>query len=260
MKRLLITGAAGQIGAVCRERLAHVAETLRISDIVDLGNAAAHEEIVICDLTDKAAVQDLAAGCNAIVHMGGQRTEATWDVVRSANMDAVFNLYEAARKNGVDRIFFASSNHAIGFYHPSERLDASNLTRPDGLYGVSKVFGEAIASMYFDKYGIESALVRIGSCFPEPRNTRMLSTWLSFDDLIRLIECVFRVPVLGCPVIYGVSNNDAAWWDNSAVQYLGWQPQDNAEHYRDRFSTQTALTPEDQFQGAGAATIDIIED
>lgn len=238
MKRLLITGAAGRLGSMCRKRLTHLAEILRLSSRSDLGRAEPHEEIMRCDLADKAAVADLVAGCDGIVHLGGQAVEASWEVIRSANIDGMFNLYEGARKHGVSRILFASSNHAIGFHRQTQRLDASAPTRPDGLYGVSKVFGEALASMYHDKFGIETACVRIGSCFPEPNNHRMLATWMSYDDFVRLIERVFTVPVLGCPVIYGVSNNDAAWWDNSAVSYLGWKPRDNAEEYRRRLDAE----------------------
>ena len=234
MKRLLITGAAGNLGKVCRERLPHMAEILRLSSRGDMGAPAPNEEIVPCDLADKAAVEALVEGCDGIVHMGGQSVEAPWEVIRAANIDGMFNLYEAARKHGVRRILFASSNHAIGFYEQTQRLDANSPTRPDGLYGVSKVFGEALASLYHDKFGIETACVRIGSCFPEPKNHRMLSTWLSFDDFVTLIERVFTVPRLGCPIIYGASANDASWWDNREVAYLGWRPTGNAEAHRER--------------------------
>jgi uronate dehydrogenase len=233
LNKLLITGANGGLGSVCRERLTHLAKTVRVSARKDLGNAAAHEEIVYCDLADKDAVEAMVHGCDGIVHMGGQATEANWDTIRAANIDGIFNLYEAARKSPVTpRIIFASSNHAIGFHEQTERLDAKSPTRPDGLYGVSKVFGEAMASMYYDKFGIETASIRIGSCFPEPINHRMLSTWMSYDDFVLLIERIFMVPRLGCPIIYGASANSASWWDNREVGYIGWTPKDNAEAFR----------------------------
>ncbi len=233
LNKLLITGANGGLGSVCRKRLTHLAKTVRVSARKDLGNAAAHEEIVYCDLADKDAVEAMVHGCDGIVHMGGQATEANWDTIRAANIDGIFNLYEAARKSPVTpRIIFASSNHAIGFHEQTERLDAKSPTRPDGLYGVSKVFGEAMASMYYDKFGIETASIRIGSCFPEPINHRMLSTWMSYDDFVLLIERIFMVPRLGCPIIYGASANSASWWDNREVGYIGWTPKDNAEAFR----------------------------
>ncbi len=183
LKKLLITGANGNLGSVCRDRLTHVAETIRVSARRGLGESRENEELVYCDLGDREAVEALVEGCDGIVHMGGQSVEAPWETIRNANLDGMFNLYEGARKSSITpRIIFASSNHAIGFHKQTERLDAHSLTRPDGLYGVSKVFGEALASMYFDKFGIETASVRIGSCFPEPKNHRMLSTWMSYDD------------------------------------------------------------------------------
>lgn len=231
LNRLLITGAAGGIGTECRHRLRHIAETLRLSDREELGKAAENEEIVTCDLGDKSKVANLVKGCDGILHLGGKSVEGTWEVIRNSNIDGVVNLYEAARKHGKPRIIFASSNHAIGYYRQHERLDSNVTTRPDSLYGVSKVFGEAIASMYHDKFGIETAIVRIGSCFEKPNTHRMLSTWLSFNDFVRLVERVFEIPRLGCPIVYGVSNNDRIWWDNKNVRYLGWQPLDNSEKY-----------------------------
>ena len=254
LKRLLITGANGGLGSVCRQRLGHLAESVRLGARKGLGEAGPKEEIVYCDLSDKAAVEAMVEGCDGIVHMGGQSVEAPWETVRSANIDGMFNLYEAARKSSVTpRIVFASSNHAIGFHRQTERLDASSRTRPDSLYGVSKVFGEALASMYHDKFGIETALVRIGSSFPEPKDHRMLCTWMSYDDFISLIECVFRVPVLGCPVVYGVSDNEAVWWDNRETAYLGWRPKDSSESFRAKLDAEMDPPPPDSavavFQG-----------
>ncbi len=167
-------------------------------------------------------------------------------MIRNSNIDGVVNLYEAARKaSHPPRILFASSNHAIGYHTQDTRLDAKSATRPDSLYGVSKVFGEALASMYYDKFGIETACVRIGSCFAEPKNHRMLSTWLSFDDFVTLIERVFAVSRLGCPIIYGASANAASWWDNREVAYLGWTPQDNSEVFRAQVDAQMSPPPAD---------------
>jgi len=265
LNKLLITGANGGLGSVCRDRLGHLAKTLRLGARKGLGAARANEEITYCDLADKDAVAAMVEGCDGIVHMGGQSVEAKWETIRSANIDGMVNLYEAARKASVTpRIVFASSNHAIGFHKQTTRLDANSVTRPDGLYGVSKVFGEALASMYHDKFGIETACIRIGSSFPEPKNHRMLSTWMSYDDFVQLIERVFIVPRLGCPIIYGASANAATWWDNREVAYLGWQPRDNAETFRAKVDAAMDPPPADDvnaiYQGGGFCAEKIHED
>lgn len=241
LKRLLITGAAGGLGSVARARLGHMAEILRVSDIADLGAAAAHEEIVQCDLNNGAAVMDLLEGVDGVVHFGGQPTEGPWSKVRDANINGMYHLYEACRAHGVGRVMYASSNHAIGFYPVEQQLDASVRPRPDGLYGVSKVFGEAIASLYHDKFGIETACVRIGSCFPEPVDHRMLQTWMSYDDFMRMIGCIFEVPRLGCTIIYGASDNNRRLWDNWMAGHVGWHPKDSADQFKAKLDAAMAV-------------------
>ena len=147
MKRLLVTGAAGGLGSLARRRLTDLAEILRLSDIAPLGSAAAHEELAPCDLADFAAVQALVSGCDGIVHFGGVSVERSWAEILPANIVGTYNIYEAARLQGVKRVFFASSNHAIGFYKRETRIDATDPVRPDSLYGVSKCFGEALAAL-----------------------------------------------------------------------------------------------------------------
>lgn len=245
VNRLLVTGAAGTIGGLIREGLAEFAHTVRLSDIADLGDAAPHEEIVSCDLTDAAAVRDLVKGCDAILHFGGISTENRADLIHRVNIDGTYSLYEAARKEGVKRILFASSNHVIGFHTRETRLTASSPIRPDGNYGVSKAYGEALARLYWDKYGIESLVVRIGSCFPAPKDRRMMATWMSAGDMLRLIGRMIDTPRLGCPIVYGVSDNPEKWWDNSETAYLGWIPQDSSAQFADMFADVPQEDPTD---------------
>ena len=253
LKRLLITGAGGGLGKMARERLAHLADSLRLSDIDDPGPAAENEECVQCDLGDAQGVERLVERCDGIVHLGGRSIEGPFSVISNANIHGTFHLYEAARKHGCKRIFLASSNHVIGLHTVEERLDGNALPLPDTLYGLSKHFAEGLARMYYHRFGIETAIVRIGSCFPKPINHRMLATWLSYDDFVSLAECVFATPRLGCPVIYGVSNNDVRWWDNSHADYLGWRPKDNSAAYRDEIYAGNPLpasdAPEAIYQG-----------
>jgi uronate dehydrogenase len=257
MKRLLITGAAGGLGSLARRRLTSLADALRLSDIAPLGTAAAHEELAPCDLSDFAAVQALVAGCDGVVHFGGVSVERSWAEILPANIVGTYNVYEAARLQGVKRVFFASSNHAIGFYKRETRIDATDPVRPDSLYGVSKCFGEALARYYYDKYGVESAVVRIGSCFPEPKDHRMMATWLSEDDLVRLIERVFTAPKLGYATIFGASDNEEQWWDNRCAGFLGWRPKDSSEQFRAAVDSRCEMpeseAPVNRYQGGSFA-------
>jgi len=230
--RLLITGAAGGLGRVLRVGLAGYADTLRLSDIADMEPAGQNEEVVVCDLADRQAVLALAEGCHGIVHLGGVSVEAAFDDLLGANLLGTYNIYEAARQAGIPRVLFASSNHAIGFHARTEKLDVTAPLRPDSLYGVSKCYGEALSRYYFDKFGVESACVRIGSCFPEPRDRRQLSTWFSPRDFVSLVKAVFDAPVTGHLIVYGVSSNRQLWWSNDHASFLGWTPQDSSEPFR----------------------------
>ena len=230
IKRLLLTGAAGGLGKVLRTGLVGAAETLRLSSRSDIGPLAPPEEHERADLADAAAVERMLEGVDAVVHMGGQSTEADWDVVIAANIVGCIHLYEAARKAGTKRIIFASSNHAIGMHPRDRRLDHTTPPRPDSRYGLSKAFGEDLACLYAYKYGISSLCIRIGSSFPEPRSRRMLSTWQSYDDLTRQIRVGLTADYL-FEIVYGVSANSRSWWDNGNAERLGYRPKDDSERF-----------------------------
>ncbi|MBZ0218161.1 MAG: NAD(P)-dependent oxidoreductase [Fimbriimonadaceae bacterium] len=237
--RLLLTGAAGDLGSQLRDKIKHLTAILRVSDREDLGKARPDEEAVRCDLADMADVMALTKDVDAIIHMGGISRENTFDNVLQSNIVGIYNLYESSRKNGVKRIIFASSNHAIGFYPRNETIDSNVRHRPDTLYGLSKSFGENLAQYYFDKFGIETVSLRIGSCFPEPADRRMLATWLSYRDMVHLVERALIVPKTGHTIIYGMSDNDELFWDNSKASALGYRPKDNAEKYREKVEAAT---------------------
>jgi uronate dehydrogenase len=230
--RLLLTGAAGSLGRVLRPRLKRWCTTLRVSDKADLGAAAAGEEVRPAALEDRLAVLALLEGVDAVVHLGGVSTEQAWAPILAANVVGVVNLYEAARKHAVKRIVFTSSNHVTGFYRQDEVISPQDPVRPDGAYGLSKAWGENVSRFYFDRYGIETACLRIGSSFPEPKDRRMLATWLSYDDLERLVRACLTAPVLGHTIVYGMSDNTTTWWDNASARHLGFRPQDSSEPFR----------------------------
>lgn len=246
LPRLLLTGAAGGLGKVLRQRLRPYAEVLRLSDIAPMEPAAGpHEEVTPCDLADKAAVHALVAGVDAILHFGGVSVERPFEEILGANIAGTFHIYEAARRHGVKRVVFASSNHVIGFYPQSEHIDANAARRPDGYYGLSKAYGEDLASFYYDRYGIETVSIRIGSSFPEPANRRMMHTWLSYDDLTQLIERSLFTPNVGHTVVYGASANLEVWWDNRLAAHLGFQPKDSSEVFRAKVEAQPPVAADD---------------
>ena len=237
--RLLLTGAAGGLGKVLRETLKPYAKVLRLSDIAPMACAAdSREETIVCDLADKQAVHQLGEGVDAILHFGGVSGERSFEEILGPNISGVFHIYEAARRHGVKRVVFASSNHVIGFYQQDQTLDARSPRRPDGYYGLSKSYGEDIATFYFDRYGIETVSIRIRTSIPEPQNRRMMHTWLSFADLTQLLERALYTPNVGHTVVYGASNNLNVWWDNRYAAHLGFAPKDTSEIYRDKVEAQ----------------------
>jgi uronate dehydrogenase len=233
-RTIVITGAAGRIGTYLRARLARPGRVLRLLDIATLaGGPVPGEEAVRASVTDLAAMTAACAGADAVIHLGGIPTEDAWAPVLDVNINGTYTVFEAARRAGVPRVVFASSNHAVGFA-PRESFPVADDARPepDTYYGVSKAAGEALAALYARRYGIESVCVRILSCFDRPENPRALATWLSPDDAGRLFEACVTAPAPGFRVIYGVSANTRGGWVSlDGARALGYQPRDDAEAY-----------------------------
>lgn len=237
--RVLITGAAGALGKELRRSGTKLGKAIRLTDRLPSTALGAHEEDRPLDLADMAAVSAAVAGCDAIVHLGAQATEGTWDAVLQSNIIGTYNIYEAARRHGTKRIVYASSIHTVGYYERNHTIDAKVPTRPDSLYGVSKTFGENLASYYFDKFGIESVCLRIGSCFPEPSDRRHLITWLSYRDMRQLVERSLSVPRVGFMISYATSSNRESFWDNRAASVLGYRAEDSADDHREMVLAKT---------------------
>jgi uronate dehydrogenase len=229
MKTILITGAAGDVGSHLRRELAGK-YALRLSDL-RLLTPAKGETFARADISKMADALRITRGVDAIVHLGGYSVEGPWEDILSANIVGCYNVFEAARRNGVKRILFATSNHAVGFYPRSQTIDHCVYIKPDGRYGVSKVFGEAMGSLYADKYGMQVFNVRIGNVNPAPIDKRRLSIWLSPRDLAQLVTIGIEHPDIRFEIVYGVSNNTRSWYDNSNARRLGYKPQDDSEIY-----------------------------
>jgi uronate dehydrogenase len=244
--RLLLTGAGGGIGTVLRDRIKPWADIVRLADISDLGPARDGEEIVQCDLADREAVLRMVEGVDAVLHFGGISLEDEFVPIMNANILGLHHLYEAVHRHGVGRVVYASSSHTVGFYRTTDRVDADMPLRPDGFYGLSKCFGEALSRYYYDRLGIETVCLRIGSSFPEPRNPRMLVTYLAYDDLEELVRCALFTPRVGHTITFGVSDNPATWWDNRKAAHLGYVPQASSRDFADRFpATAERPAPDD---------------
>jgi uronate dehydrogenase len=257
LERLLLTGAAGGLGQALRPMLPQIARSVVLSDIIAIDDVKPHETFHACDLGDRPAVDALFDRVDGVIHLGGISIEKPFDLILNGNIVGAYNVFEAARHHGKPRIIFASSNHAIGFYRRDQRIDSSVLPKPDTLYGLSKAFGENLASLYFDKFGQECLSVRIGSCFPKPRDRRMLATWLAVEDLFELCARAFEAPKLGHTIVYGASANDESWWDNGNAAFLGWRPKHSSAKWRaEIYATPSGQKPDDPavvFQG-GAFT------
>ncbi|MXN53712.1 NAD-dependent epimerase/dehydratase family protein [Shinella sp. AETb1-6] len=233
-KTILITGAAGRLGTELRRGLSPLADTLRLADIDEIKDLQPNEEAMTFNLADEAAVMKAVEGVDAIVHFGGVPLERPWEEILDANIRGSYHIYEAARKHGVRRVVYASSVHAIG-YHPLEaHIDTDAPVRPDSLYGVSKCFVEALSRFYWDKFGLESVCLRIFSSFPEPADRRMLWSWLSFEDCIRLVTASLTAPRVGHTITFGLSDNAVKPVDNGKAGHLGYMPRDNTERFRAR--------------------------
>lgn len=230
MKLVLLTGAAGGVAGMIRPLL-RADYRLRLSDRRPVADLQAGEEAAPADLGDVKALRRAIRGVDGIVHLGGYSLEADWPTILSANIDGAYNLFEAARLENVRRIVFASSNHAVGFYPRGQTIAAEVTVRPDTRYGLSKAFGEALGSLYADKYGAEVLSIRIGHVLPTPLNARDLSIWLSPRDFCQLIRIGLETPAIRHEIVYGMSDNRRAWWDNANATRLGYRPRDRSEDH-----------------------------
>ncbi|MEL6645214.1 MAG: NAD(P)-dependent oxidoreductase [Pseudomonadota bacterium] len=246
MKKIVLTGAAGRLGTQLRAPLAAMCEQFVSTDIVEtLSDLQPNESYVVADLADLEAVTKALSAADMVVHFGAIGDEAPFETLLGPNFIGAYNVWEAAHRLGIRRVVYASSIHAVGMYPKTECLGIDAPHRPDTYYGLAKCFAEDLARMYWEKRGIEAVCLRILSC-AEPTNSRAVGTWLSYGDLIHLVERAITTPVTGFSIIYGVSNNDRSPVDNSGAQHLGYRPKDNAEVYAEAIYAQDGpLDPKD---------------
>lgn len=243
--RILITGAGGNLGRQLRRGLADLADHIRIHDRIEMSNVTAREEPIVSDLSDFDTVLEMTRDVDAIVHFGGAPMEMAFETILNDTIRGTYHVYEAARRNGVKRIVYASSVHAIGFYRLEDNIDANALPRPDGLYGVSKAYAEALSRLYWDKWEIETFCLRIFSSFEEPADRRHLWSFLTFDDLVRYVTAALTAPRVGHTIGFGLSDNAIKPVDDGLASHIGYKPQDSAEAHRARI--EATVDPVDPF-------------
>ena len=245
--RVLVTGAAGQIGGIVREKLGFRYELVGL-DLVDCGWENSH----VADLSDFDSIRPAFDDVEAVVHLGADPSpKASWESVLSSNIVGTRNVYEAARQSGTRRVILASTNHAVGFFplkddpyraiyegrlgevrRPFRLLDEKDM-RPDSLYGVSKAFGEVLGSYYQDEYGLSVICVRIGWVMTPDDPTfhpAALSLWMSHRDTAQVLQKSIEAPKsVGFAIVYGMSRNDLRIWDiESGERIIGFSPEDGA--------------------------------
>ena len=253
MKTILITGAAGRIGTFLRPELAGQYK-LRLSDIKPIRDLRPGETFVRADISKLSDMLRVTKGVDAVVHFGGQSGEHDWEHILKANIIGFYNAIEAARRNGVKRFLVATSNHAVGFYRCDQTIDHRVYCKPDSRYGVSKVFNEALASLYADRYGMEIFCMRIGNVNRAPIDRRRLAIWISGRDMAQLVTLGIERPDLRFEIVYGISDNARAWFDNANAHRLGYRPQDRSEIYAEEILKRDGppgSSPADIYQGGG---------
>lgn len=272
--KLVLTGAAGRLGSYLREPLAQLADEFISTDIVDdIGNLYEGEQYVKADLAELDDMMAVLKDADMVVHMGAYADEGPFEKLLGPNFIGAYNVWEAAYQNGVKRVIYGSSIHAVGMHPKNEFIGTDAPHRPDTFYGLAKCFAEDLGRMYWDKRGVESVHMRILSC-AQVTGARALGSWLSYDDLIHLVQRCIETPVTGFSVIYGVSDNDRVPVDNSKANFIGYRPKDNAEQFaKDILANDPPMDPQNPehmchggpfasvpLGNSGIAQMDIIDD
>lgn len=252
--RILMTGAAGNIGARLRTLLKPIYPELILSDMRAPADLGANDRFITADLTELNEMRAALEGMDGVIHLGGHSVEGPWETILNANIIGTYNLYEAARQAGVKRIVFASSNHAVGFYPRAQTIGANIPPLPDSRYGVSKAFGESLAALYAYKHGIGTLAIRIGNVADQPVDARRLAIWQKPEDLVQLVRIGLERPGLLFEIVYGVSDNARRWYDNGNAEALGYRAEGRSEDFAEAVLASEPRNPNpvsEHFQGGG---------
>ena len=234
--RIVLTGASGRLGSYLREPLSKITKKLVSTDKEDIGKTLHNEVFKKLNIKNFKEVNKILKKTDLIIHFGGYSNEGPFQEILDSNILGTYNIWKSAKRNKIKRIIFASSIHSVGMYRANETINHKVMHKPDTFYGLSKCFGENLAQMYWDKCGIECLTIRILSC-AKVTSKRSLSTWLSYDDLIRIVIQSIKIKKLGFEIIYGVSKNKRSAIDNTnAVKKLKMKIKDNAEKFSNKLA------------------------
>ncbi|WP_243297866.1 NAD-dependent epimerase/dehydratase family protein [Bacillus litorisediminis] len=229
-KKLLLTGANGKIGRLLHKALKNSGSYDILATDIEPNR---DHNVVQLDVTDAARLEALTIGVHTVLHFAWAKDKEDFlGKVLPLNVTGAYHLYEAARKNGVKRIIFASSNHVTGFYRVGEQVKPEDPYRPDSFYGLSKCYIELLGRYYADKYGISSINIRIGnfSGTDRPLSERASHIWISSRDMVQLTVCCIEAdPSIDFLCLYGTSANTSNYYDIGYLEDLiGYKPDDNA--------------------------------
>ena len=250
--KIVLTGASGRLGSYLREPLSKITKKLVSTDKEDIGKTLHNEVFKKLNIKNFKEVNKILKKTDLIIHFGAYSNEGPFQEILDSNILGTYNIWKSAKKNKIKRIIFASSIHSVGMYRANETINHKVMHKPDTFYGLSKCFSENLAQMYWDKCGIECLTIRILSC-AKVTSKRSLSTWLSYDDLIRIVIQSTKIKKLGFEIIYGVSNNKRLNVDNTnATKKLKINIKDNAEKFLNKLEQKLDIKkdkPGDQYLG-----------
>ncbi len=250
--KIVLTGASGRLGSYLREPLSKITKKLVSTDKIKIGKTLNNEVFKKLKLENFKDVNKILKKTDILVHFGAYSNEGPFQEILESNILGAYNLWKCAEKNKIKRVIFASSIHSVGMYKVNQTIDHKVMQKPDTFYGLSKSFGENIAQMYWDKCGIECLCIRILSC-AKVTSKRSLSTWLSYDDLIRIVIQSIKMKKLGFEIIYGVSKNKRSTINNTnATKKLNIKITDNAEKFVKKLEKNVNIKknkPGDQYLG-----------
>lgn len=243
IEKIVLTGAGGRLGSYLRDPISKLCKNLVSTDIKkNIAPLYENEKFIQADLSNFDEINPIIENASMVCHFGAIVDELPFDKLLGPNYVGSYNIWESSRRHKVKRVIYSSSMHAVGMYPKTMTLKTDTPHRPDSFYGLAKCFTEDLAKMYFEKNKIEAVCLRIASCAPV-NNARSLSSWLSYNDLIKLVIKSIDTPYTGYTVIYGISNNDRKNVDNSNASHIGYIPEDNAEIFAEEI-LQKDLTEE----------------